>query len=66
MSELTVKVNDTLIAIRACREDAKGQRGIIGKIECPKCKGVLSYSVAKSNGHLWGACETENCLQWMM
>ncbi len=36
-----------------------------GKIECPKCKGELNYSRAKSNGHVWGKCKTENCLSWM-
>lgn len=35
-----------------------------GIIECPKCGGKLHYTRA-SNGHVWGKCETENCLSWM-
>ena len=35
-----------------------------GIIECPKCKGKLRYT-RHSNGHVWGKCETENCLSWL-
>lgn len=37
----------------------------IGKqevIECPVCKGKLHLSQA---GHVWGKCETPNCVAWM-
>ena len=37
-----------------------------GEIECPACKGKLHYSIASYNGHIWGKCETEKCLEWMM
>lgn len=37
-----------------------------GSIICPECGGKLNYSRAKSNGHVWGKCETPNCLSWMM
>lgn len=37
-----------------------------GSIVCPKCAGDLNFSVAKSNGHIWGRCNTEGCLAWMM
>ncbi len=53
-------------AIKLCREHAGGKRGIAGTVECPKCKGTLYYTVAASNGHLWGRCETKDCLAWMM
>lgn len=36
-----------------------------GSIECPKCKGKLSYTVSSFNGHVWANCETAGCLQWM-
>ena len=36
-----------------------------GIINCPKCTGPLHFSIAKINGHIWGRCETEGCLQWM-
>jgi len=37
-----------------------------GTIECPKCKGVLHYTISGYNGHVWGKCEKEDCLRWMM
>lgn len=41
-------------------------KGTKGEIECPKCKGKLHYTISGYNGHVWGKCETENCLAWMM
>jgi hypothetical protein len=38
--------------------------GAAGVIECPKCGKTLHWSRA-SNGHVWGACETDGCLRWM-
>ena len=35
------------------------------KIVCPKCQGDLHYSRAKLNGHIWGKCQTQDCLSWM-
>lgn len=32
---------------------------------CPVCNGNLHLSHAAFNGHVWGRCETENCLNWM-
>lgn len=32
---------------------------------CPVCGGKLHLSHAAYNGHVWGRCETENCLAWM-
>lgn len=54
-------------AIKAIREHDKANQDKSPRlIECPKCKGDLRYSIAKLNGHIWGKCETEGCLQWMM
>lgn len=44
-------------------DDRKGFRGTI---ECPVCKGILHYTIAGGNHHIWGKCETEDCLSWMM
>ena len=33
--------------------------------DCPICKGTITCSVAAYNGHIWGACNTENCTKWM-
>ena len=37
-----------------------------GVIECPKCKGKLHYTRAESNNHVWGNCETQDCIGWKM
>lgn len=34
-------------------------------IECPVCKGKLHLSQAAYNGHVWGKCETQGCVEWM-
>ncbi|MGI9507629.1 MAG: hypothetical protein ACR2RE_31705 [Geminicoccaceae bacterium] len=36
-----------------------------GVEECPVCDGRLHLSHAAVNGHVWGKCETENCVAWM-
>lgn len=46
------------------RKKYKGQNWK-GVIECPICKGRLHVSHAAMNGHVWGKCETVNCLAWM-
>jgi len=58
-------------AVHAAKDDAKSKgfgRGSAGRgsIACPACKtGTLRYSVAAVNGHMHGACTTENCARWM-
>ena len=37
-----------------------------GFIKCPQCGKRLKWSMSGINGHVWGKCETENCLSWMM
>lgn len=37
-----------------------------GTIVCPLCKGKLHYTISGYNGHVWGKCETDGCLGWMM
>lgn len=34
-------------------------------IECPVCKGKLHLSQSSHNGHVHGACETQDCVRWM-
>lgn len=31
---------------------------------CPICSGKLHVTHASINGHVWGSCETENCVRW--
>lgn len=54
-----------VVAIAMCREASFGARGVSGEIVCPKCSGRLRYSIAGSNGHIWGTCETKGCLRWI-
>jgi len=35
-------------------------------IECPICQKQLTMVSNSYNGHIWGKCETKNCLSWMM
>jgi hypothetical protein len=32
---------------------------------CPICGGKLHLQYGGYNGHLWGKCETEECLLWL-
>lgn len=59
------RLNETGEAMERCRKDANGRRGIVGRVECPRCQKTLHYSVAGYNGHIWGQCETQGCVSWM-
>jgi transcriptional regulator with XRE-family HTH domain len=37
----------------------------ISIIECPKCGKSLHFSKNELNGHIWGKCETKDCLGWI-
>lgn len=69
--EVTTKVedddgsSDVTTALILIREKEGKKRGIIGQVKCPRCHGILHYSIASSNGHVWGSCETEDCLHWI-
>lgn len=64
--EITAALDRMAVAYAAVQEAAQGRRGIQGEIPCPVCKiGTLHYSVAKLNGHIWGACSSEECVRWM-
>lgn len=34
-------------------------------IECPACAGRLHLTQSAYNGHVWGRCETKDCVSWM-
>lgn len=38
-------------------------RNVTGWMVCPRCKCRLNYRI-HPNGHVHGACETPDCLQW--
>ncbi len=62
--EIEQTLNATCAAIVEINQK-HGKTNAQGVIECPLCKGKLHYTVAACNGHIWGKCETENCLSWM-
>lgn len=53
-------------AREAIVERTKGAIAVRGQMPCPICTtGLLSYSVAGSNGHIHAACSTPECVRWM-
>lgn len=64
MQKLTKCVNATHEHAKA-RGLGKGHGGT-GDLPCPTgCGGILHYSVAAYNGHIWANCSTPNCVRWM-
>lgn len=63
---MLTRSKNMLLAIDLIRKAAKDSGNQAGEIQCPACLGRLRYSIAHSNGHVWGKCLTDGCLQWMM
>lgn len=53
-----------MLGIKPWRDTHRGTRAS-GVVECPACKGLLRLSIAASNGHIHGSCETAGCVSWM-
>lgn len=65
MSNQDEQILLAISAMQAAFAAAKGKpRPYVGMIECPKCKGVLRFSIRGPRAHR-GACETEGCLSWV-
>lgn len=61
---MSEKLMTVLAGIAAWRQKHKGKS--FGEVvECPACKGRLKLSISAVNGHVWGACETPDCVRWM-
>ena len=63
------KIDPVLQAIKIIREKhgrEKPKKSIGDTMECPICKGILYYFVNSNNSRIWGKCETEKCLSWMI
>ena len=62
------RAQDSIVRVvkaRGAIVEATGGKGrTAGEIDCPNCGGKLKYTVA-SNGHIWGACASDGCAQWM-
>ena len=73
VKERSERMEFTMKAMSRCIHDSEEQgfaigedeEDVVGEIECPACGKVLKYSRSSYNGHVWGKCETEGCLQWM-
>ena len=50
--------------VAAIKKEHRG-KGWQGIVECPACNGNLRLSHTALNGHVWGKCETKDCLSWM-
>ncbi|MEM5785837.1 MAG: hypothetical protein AAGU11_00885 [Syntrophobacteraceae bacterium] len=61
------RVTAMCIAIIEIQDRHKKDRNHLqGIMECPACGGVLAYTIAQCNGHIWGQCKTtKGCLAWM-
>lgn len=52
--------------LKAIKEKHGKSRGLADSMPCPTgCGGTLGYSIAGSNGHVWGRCSTQGCASWM-
>lgn len=52
--------------LSAIREKHGKAKGLAASMPCPNgCGGILSYSIAGNNGHVWGVCSTEGCAKWL-
>jgi C4-type Zn-finger protein len=60
------EVINAITKIKEKHGKKKPKEFIKSSMECPVCKGILHYSISNYNNHIWGKCETEGCLNWMM
>lgn len=68
VDELTDVLEARLLIVEKIGEYKKGtSEGVVGKIDCPKCKvkDGLHFSRSGYNGHIHAKCKTEDCLAWM-
>jgi hypothetical protein len=64
VKEASDRMMRTIPFIEKIKKKYKGQN-VKSTDECPECKGVLHFTHAAYNGHVWGKCETEECLNWV-
>ncbi len=64
IAEHSKKFLTTIPLIKKVKQEHKG-KDWAGVVVCPVCGGKLHVTHSSFNGHVWGNCETENCLSWM-
>ena len=58
------RLNNVFAALKLV-DEIKPKPGTTGAVECPVCQGKVNWSCSSHNGHVWGKCETEDCVAWM-
>lgn len=59
------KAREACVAYAKAQGWGKGKQSGCGRIVCPVCGGILSFSIASVNGHIHAACSNPNCIRWM-
>jgi len=65
LKKLEQEMLDRMDAVAKAISEIRKTKQQSGHVKCPTCSNKLHFSIAKSNGHLWGKCETDKCLSWM-
>lgn len=59
--EITINSNFMIKIVAEIRKSKSN----FGEVICPKCNATFNFSVAKSNGHIWGKCSTKGCISFI-
>ncbi len=62
--QLVKRMKTTLPLIAKVKAEHEG-KDWQGTERCPACGGTLHLTHSSYNGHVWGRCETTDCLSWM-
>jgi len=55
-------LTDAVIAMKAAID---ATTATAGRLPCPRCGGVITWSVAGRKRHTRGICSTVNCMRWI-
>lgn len=64
IKKATESMEKVLPLIGEVKKEHKG-KDWAGTKPCPVCGGSLSLSHTGFNGHVWGKCDKEGCVNWM-
>ena len=66
-AEMNAHIDKMKKAFAVIAQVKKAQKGKSwnGTVQCPVCGGKLHMTHAACNGHVWGRCETKDCVAWM-
>lgn len=63
--KLTIQLIEAFTEVVKTIQLGGKRKGVYGSIVCPRCGGELKFSTSSYNGHIRGACTTEDCLSWI-